>query len=94
MPWTMRGIKMHQPTLQEFDSWKNSSIGKWYFEFYLQGFADKSAQENGRSFGLISEVKDEDFMIHVRNSGFITGVEYAINTDPFEDSREEAKDED
>ena len=79
---------MIEPTLQEFDGWKHSSTGKWFFEHYLQGYADESAGVNGRSFGQMSEVKDDDFMIHVFNSGVINGVEYAINTDPFEDARE------
>lgn len=86
---------MNQPKLTEFDSWRNTAIGIWFFEHYLQNYVDAAAMENGKAAGTYTS-KDIDHMIFVRNAGLIHGIEYAINIDPFEEERqakEEAKDE-
>ena len=81
---------MNQPKQSEYDGWRNSAVGIWFFEHYLQGYADTAAIENGKSAGRYP-AKDEDHMICVRKAGHISGVEFTINADPFEEEREEKK---
>lgn len=77
---------MKRPTVSEFDGWRQSVVGIWFFEHYLQGYADFSAGQNGRAVGLYS-TSHEELMTYARNAGVIQGVEYAIGTDPFEEER-------
>jgi hypothetical protein len=86
---------MITPTIHDFDGWRNSPVGQWFFEYVLQGLADEAARQNGRAVGTYA-TRDEDYLTYVRNAGHISGVEYAITLDPFETEREslkEAKDE-
>ena len=86
---------MNTPTLIEFDSWKNSPIGVWYFREYLQGFADAMARENGRNIGGFEDSESKAFMTSVKNAGVIKGVDDVINgiteeddlLDPFAEER-------
>ena len=79
--------------INEFDGWRNSPVGRWYFDTYLKGYADAAAAENGRSLGNLAETSFEDYAIHVKNAGIVEGIEYAIHTDPFIEEREGAIDE-
>ena len=81
---------MNQPKITEYDGWRSSAIGIWFFEHYLQGYADEAANINGRAVGTYP-TKDEDHMTYVRNAGHINGVEYTINNDPFEEERNESE---
>ena len=78
---------MNRPTMAEFDGWKNTAVGAWYFE-YVQDQADKIAMANGRQVGQF-ENEGVDHMIAVRQAGFVKGMEDVITHDPFEDEREE-----
>jgi hypothetical protein len=80
---------MNKPHMSDYDAWRNSSVGLWFFEHHLQGEADLSASENGRAVGLFSPAID--YMTFVRKAGVIEGIEHAINSDPFEVEREEQK---
>ena len=84
---------MIQPALTEYDAWRVSPISQWFFEHYLQGLADAQAAENGRSVGLLEDSKGKEFMTFVRNAGVISGLEQAINEDPFLEGREERENE-
>ena len=77
----------------EFDGWRNSPVGRWFFDTYLQGYADVSAADNGRSVGNLEATSFEDYAVHVKNAGIVEGVEYAINADPFIEEREGVSDE-
>ena len=81
-----------KPTLSQFDAWK--AAGQWYFEVYLQGYADATAEENGRSVGNRGATLQDDYMILAKMAGVVEGVEFAITSDPFADEREEMQDED
>ncbi|KKL73857.1 hypothetical protein LCGC14_2070690, partial [marine sediment metagenome] len=28
---------MNKPTMSEFDGWKHSTVGRWFFDEFLQG---------------------------------------------------------
>lgn len=79
-----------QPTINDYDGWRNSLVGQWFFEHVLQTYADESAKENGKMPGSLYQAH-EDFAVYVRNAGHITGVEYVIHLDPFEDKRQSLK---
>lgn len=79
---------MNAPKLNEYDGWRNSAIGIWFFEHYLQGYADLAAIENGKAAGTWTDI-GRDHMNYVRNAGHVSGVEFVINNDPFEGEREE-----
>ena len=85
---------MNKPTMSDFDGWRNSATGVWYFEHYLQSYADMQAQENGRSVGRIEEDTQQEFITAVRNAGVIQGVDNVVSLDPFEEEREELENED
>ena len=70
---------MNKPKMNEFDGWKNSSTGLWYFNVYLQQYADRAAGENGRGVGRVEDTVDSEFMTFVKNAGVIQGVENVIN---------------
>ena len=78
---------MNRPTMSEFDGWKNSATGIWFFE-YVQDQANDMAGENGRKIGLFDD-KGVDHMSGVRMSGFVAGMEEVITHDPFLEEREE-----
>ena len=88
---------MNRPSISEFDGWKNSPVGQWYFRVYLKEYADLAAGENGRGVGRVEETVDAEFMTFVRNAGVIQGVESVINgiteedllLDPFVEERDE-----
>ena len=85
---------MNRPTMSEFDGWKNSATGIWFFEHYLQGYADIMAGENGRGVGVIEETIGKELLTFVKNAGVICGVESVISLDPFDDEREELENND
>ncbi len=76
---------MKRPLMREYDNWRRSSVGQWFFEHYLQEYADEGARLNGRQIGQM------EYDVCVRNAGVIEGVEYAITADPFEEERDEAE---
>ena len=86
---------MNRPTMAEFDGWKNTAVGAWYFHHYLQGFADIYAMENGRAVGNRGASMHEDYMILAKQAGIVEGVESVINgiseedelLDPFAEER-------
>ena len=82
-------MTVNSPSITEFDGWRASPTSQWFFEVFLQGYADAMAGENGRGVGRIEETADRELLTFVRNAGVISGVEIAINIDPFEDEREE-----
>lgn len=82
-------MTFNKPTISEFDGWRNSPVGRWFFDHYLQGYADEGAKINGKAAGTYTST--EDHITLVRNAGFITGVEHAIHVDPLEGERNEAK---
>ena len=80
--------------MKEFDGWRASPVGVWFFETVLQGYADASAGINGRAVGSVEDSQGKEIMTYVKNAGVINGVEYVIALDPFEDERpEEGNDE-
>lgn len=81
---------MITPSINDFDGWRNSLVGQWFFEYVLQGLADEAARLNGRAIGTYA-TKEEDYLTYVRNAGHISGIEYAITLDPFEVERESLK---
>ena len=83
---------INEPKMSEFDGWRSSPVGAWYFEV-LQGYANASADMNGRQVGSMEDSQGKEFMTYVKNAGVINGVEYAINLDPFEDRRQELESE-
>ena len=85
---------MNIPSISEFDGWKASIVGQWYFEHYLQGYANATAEENGRAVGKRGASFEDDYMILARQAGIVEGVEFAITADPFEEERKEKNDED
>lgn len=82
------------PSISEYDGWRNSPVGRWFFDTYLQGYADASAGINGRAVGGVEDTSGKEFLTYVKNAGVISGVEYAILSDPFEEEREEREHED
>jgi len=93
---------MTRPTINEFDAWKSSFAGQWFFGEYLQGYADALAGANGRSAGLIEGDQEKEIVVLVRNAGIISGVESVIlgatedgaELDPFQEEREYAAESD
>ena len=85
---------MNRPTIREFDRWRNTEVGIWFFDVHLKGWADAMAMENGRGVGRVEDSEDMEFMTVVRNAGVVQGVDNAITEDPFVDEREEREDED
>jgi len=79
---------MITPKMQEYDGWRNSAVGIWFFETFLQSYADEAARQNGKAPGSYQS-QWEDFAAYVRNAGYISGVEYTITIDPFEETRHE-----
>ena len=97
---------MQKPKMRQFDGWKSSAVGQWFFREYLQDYADSSAMENGRQFGRVEETAEKEVMTAARNAGVIQGVDDVINgirdteeesynsqLDPFAEEREEQEDE-
>jgi len=88
---------MNKPTMSEFDGWKHSTVGRWFFDEFLQGYADISAGQNGRGVGVVEETVDKELLTFVRNAGVILGVESVIAgiseeddlLDPFAEERRE-----
>jgi len=84
-----------RPKKAEFDQWKSTHVGVWFFQEYLQGYADESAGINGRGVGRVEETAEAEFMTFVRNAGVIQGVESVIDgiteedptLDPFYEER-------
>ena len=85
---------MKTPTIREYDGWRATATAQWFFEVYLQGYADVMAGENGRAAGAFEDTEGKAFMTFAKNAGVIQGVEDAISLDPFAEEREELKDED
>ena len=84
---------MNPPKMKEFDGWRNSVTGIWFFEYVLPDYARLTAEENGRSVGNRGDTMQEDYMILAKQAGIVEGVEYAATLDPFENEREEIVDE-
>ena len=92
---------MKQPTISEFDGWKDSPVGQWYFRTYLAEYARKVAEEAGRSIGMMGETFDTDYMYHAKEAGRVDGIEAVVSgiteenplLDPFEAEREELADD-
>jgi len=80
---------MNTPKMSEFDGWRASPVGRWFFEVVLQGYADASAGINGRAVGSLEESQGKEILTYVKNAGVISGIEYAIACDPFEEERQE-----
>ena len=85
---------MIKPTLREFDEWRTTSVGKWFFDEVLVKDAQERAMLNGRAVGVRGPTLYEDYMILAKEAGVIEGILYAINEDPFEDERKELADSD
>ena len=83
---------MNQPGMNDFDMWKLSPVGQWYFDVHLKKLAEESAYQNGVSAGIRESSLEADHMHHVWQAGWIHGVLDAIANDPFIEERE-AKDE-
>jgi len=92
---------MNAPNMKDFDDWKSSPTGQWFFgrfdvdgsvieKGWLQEQADLRAQDIGRSMGR-QDMPDKDHMEAVRQAGFVYGIEYALEIDPWE---REGSDED
>jgi hypothetical protein len=64
----------------DFKGWRHSPMGLWFFDQYLQDYADASANVNGRMPGAGI---DPDTL--VLNAGVINGVEFTIDANPWED---------
>ena len=79
---------------RDFDAWREMPVGRWFFDQVLQGYADEAAKENGRAVGSLEETQGKEFMSFVKNAGHISGVEYVINLDPFDEERQELDNED
>jgi hypothetical protein len=84
---------MNTPKMSEFDGWRASAVGRWFFEVVLQGYADASAGINGRAVGSLEESQGKEILTYVKNAGVINGVEYVIELDPFIEERQELEDE-
>ena len=78
---------MRTPKANEFDGWRQAASGRWVFDFVLQGNADAAANQNGRLPGSLQNAH-EDFATYIRNAGYIAGVEFTIQFDPFQEERE------
>ena len=78
---------MAQPTMREFDEWKHTEVGKWFFNHFLQGYADQEAMRNGRMDE--DEARYSDSNRRTYNAGVVAGVDFAIEIDPYMEDREQ-----
>jgi len=85
---------MNRPTMAQYDGWRASPAGQWFFGVYLQEVANQTAEDNGRSVGNRGSTLHDDYMILAKQAGSVDGIEFAINHDPFEDERKETESED
>ena len=79
--------------MKEFDGWRASPVSVWFFEEVLHEYVRAAAAINGRAVGSTEDSIGKELMTFVKNAGVINGVEYVIDLDPFEDEREDIKDE-
>ena len=51
---------MNEPKISEFDGWRESSVGRWFFEVVLQGYADAfpimTLTEEGEGYRVLGEL--------------------------------------
>ena len=74
--------------ISEYDAWRNSRVGIWFFEEWLPEQSRNLAEHNGRSVGA-EPTLEQDYMSLAKRSGLVEGIDAVADADPFIDEREE-----
>ena len=73
---------MQEPTRDDFEAWRNSPIGEWFFN-EISEEAEKSAADQGAGSCLNYDSSESTALRYANVCGYINGIAYVVGLDPF-----------